>query len=196
MTRKRRKLKRWVKTTIGILFSLVLFISGYMCGLKNGKKVTVFQPNLVPFYDHVLASDLNYSQININKVYSDEIDKDSSELVEEETSLETLKNASNDTIYIGEFLLTGYCDCPICQEEWVGTTALGVPPTEEWTIAVDPDVIPLGSYVWIEGHRYRAEDVGSAIQENHIDMFMPSHEDCYQDICNGYKEVYIEVEEG
>ena len=62
------------------------------------------------------------------------------------------------------------------------------------TIAVDPDVIPLGSFVWIDGHRYRAEDVGGAINDNHIDMFMPSHEDCYQDICNGYKEVYLEVE--
>jgi 3D (Asp-Asp-Asp) domain-containing protein len=97
-----------------------------------------------------------------------------------------------DLKYLGEFLITGYCDCPICQEEWVGTTALGVPPTEEWTIAVDPDIIPLGSYVWIDGHRYRAEDVGGAIQENHIDMFMGSHETCYQDVCNGYKEVYIE----
>ena len=111
----------------------------------------------------------------------------SEEVVKEDTK--------EELIYLGEFLITGYCDCPICQEEWVGTTAIGVAPTEEWTIAVDPDVIPLGSYVLIDGHRYCAEDVGGAINDNHIDMFMGSHEDCYQDICNGYKDVYLEVVE-
>ena len=101
------------------------------------------------------------------------------------------KEEESDLIYLGEFLLTGYCDCPICQEEWVGTTALGVAPTPEWTIAVDPDVIPLGSYVVINGHTYRAEDVGGMINYNHIDIFCSSHEECYSDFCNGYTEVYL-----
>lgn len=97
-------------------------------------------------------------------------------------------------VSLGVFRLTGYCDCPICQEEWVGTTALGVAPTEHNTIAVDPDVIPLGSYVWINGTRYHAEDVGGMINENHIDVFCGSHEECYSDFCNGYAEVYLEVQ--
>ena len=106
------------------------------------------------------------------------------------------ENENNNLIYLGEFLLTGYCDCPICQEEWVGTTALGVPPTTEWTVAVDPDVIPLGSMIWIDGfdHAFRAEDVGAAIQEKHIDVFCSSHEECYSDFCNGYADVYLIVE--
>ena len=101
------------------------------------------------------------------------------------------KESANELTYLGEFLLTGYCDCPICQEEWVGTTALGVAPTAEWTIAVDPDVIPLGSLVMINGHTYKAEDVGGMINENHIDIFCSSHEECYSDFCNGYAEVYL-----
>ena len=109
---------------------------------------------------------------------------------------ETLRiedDEKDSIIYLGEFLLTGYCDCPICQEEWVGTTALGIPPTENNTIAVDPDIIPLGSYVWINGIRYHAEDVGSMINEYHIDIFCGSHEECYSEFCNGYADVYIEV---
>ena len=48
--------------------------------------------------------------------------------------------------------------------------------TEGRTIAVDPDVIPLGSTVVIDGHEYIAEDIGAAIQGNRIDIFMNSHE--------------------
>ena len=40
------------------------------------------------------------------------------------------------------------------------------------TIAVDPDVIPLGSTVLIDGQEYIAEDTGGAIRGNIIDMFV------------------------
>ena len=95
--------------------------------------------------------------------------------------------------YLGEFWLTGYCDCEECQGPWSGTTALGVPPREGWTVAVDPEVIPLGSYIIIDGHRYKAEDTGSAIKGNDIDIFVGSHEECYSDFCNGWHEVWLEV---
>ena len=193
--RKRRKLKPWIKYTSIILFSLMLFLSGYLIGVKNGVKVIVLDPKIPKNDSVVLNASLDLSHINGNLSISNDIVENDMNIIKAETLPETLKNASSSELeYLGEFLITGYCDCPICQEEWVGTTALGVPPTEEWTIAVDPDVIPLGSYVWIDGHRYRAEDVGGAINYNHIDMFMHSHEECYDEICNGYKDVYIEVE--
>lgn len=116
------------------------------------------------------------------------------EVLEEPVVNEEVEEETKEELeYLGSFRLTGYCDCEICQEEWVGTTALGVAPTEEWTIAVDPDVIPLGSYVYIEGfdHVFRAEDVGAAIQENHIDVFVGSHEECYDELYNRYAEVYL-----
>ena len=97
---------------------------------------------------------------------------------------------SDSLVYLGEFQITRYCDCPICQGEWVDTTALGVEPTVDWTIAVDPDIIPLGSKVMIDGNIYRAEDTGAAIIGNHIDIFTESHEECFEKF-NGYTDVYL-----
>lgn len=45
--------------------------------------------------------------------------------------------------------------------------------THEQSIAVDPDVIPLGKVVCIEGYGERtADDTGTAITGNKIDLFM------------------------
>ncbi|WP_079477190.1 LysM peptidoglycan-binding and 3D domain-containing protein [Halobacillus salinus] len=58
-----------------------------------------------------------------------------------------------------------------------GVTATGIDlranPNQK-VIAVDPDVIPLGSEVYVEGYgRAVAGDTGGAIQGNRIDVFMP-----------------------
>ncbi|MDO3412915.1 ubiquitin-like domain-containing protein [Saccharibacillus sp. CPCC 101409] len=62
------------------------------------------------------------------------------------------------------------------QEPGIGTrTATGTTVTEGRTIAVDPNVIPLGWWVYIEGYGYRkAEDTGSAIKGKKIDIYYDS----------------------
>lgn len=107
---------------------------------------------------------------------------------------ETIEEEDSDLQYLGEFRLTGYDDCVECQEQWVGTTALGIPPRAQHTIAVDPDIIPLGSKVMINGQEYRAEDVGGGVKGNHIDVFVGSHQETFADYCNGYADVYLIVE--
>ncbi|WLR52805.1 stalk domain-containing protein [Bacillus tianshenii] len=58
-------------------------------------------------------------------------------------------------------------------------------------VAVDPDVIPLGSKVWVEGYGTAvAGDIGSAIQGNKIDVFIPSREEALQ---YGRKQVKVKV---
>lgn len=57
-------------------------------------------------------------------------------------------------------------------------TASGTYPKEKQTIATDPKLIPLGTKVEIDGHTYIAEDTGSAIKSEIIDIFMDSYEDC------------------
>lgn len=58
-------------------------------------------------------------------------------------------------------------------------------------IAVDPNVIPLGSKVWVEGYGYAiAGDTGGAIKGNKIDVFVSSKSEAY---AWGRKKVLIKV---
>ena len=69
--------------------------------------------------------------------------------------------------YLGEFKITYY---------WLSengrSTSTGAIATEGKTIAVDPNVIPYGSEVLINGHVYIAEDCGGAVKGNVIDIFV------------------------
>lgn len=56
-------------------------------------------------------------------------------------------------------------------------TASGTRPKENRTVAVDRNVIPMGSTVYIEGYGYYiAEDTGGAIKGNRIDIFMMDYD--------------------
>jgi 3D (Asp-Asp-Asp) domain-containing protein/LysM repeat protein len=75
-----------------------------------------------------------------------------------------------------------------------GITATGVNLKENpdaKVIAVDPNVIPLGSKVYVEGYGYAtAEDTGGAIQGNRIDVFIPSKD---QAVDFGRKTLNVKV---
>lgn len=92
------------------------------------------------------------------------------------------ESAVCDDVFLGEFTLTAYCPGRCCCGKWAsGYTATGTLATEGRTIAVDPKVIPYGTRVlliWPDGtqHTYIAEDCGSGIQGNHIDVFFDSHQ--------------------
>lgn len=46
----------------------------------------------------------------------------------------------------------------------------------DYTIAVDPDVIPYGTTVYINGNEYYADDCGGGINGNEIDIYVDHHE--------------------
>jgi 3D (Asp-Asp-Asp) domain-containing protein len=95
---------------------------------------------------------------------------------------DTAENRSTAQIEpLGTFTVTHYCSCPICCGEWAdGITATGTQATEGRTIAVDKNVIPLGSKVIIDNHEYIAEDIGGAIKGNKVDIFVSDHETAIQ----------------
>ena len=99
--------------------------------------------------------------------------------------------AYTDYRSLGEFVITHYCDCEKCTDG-DGITATGTKATEGRTIAVDPEVIPYGTIVIIDGHTYVAEDCGGAIKGNKIDIYMDNHRDA---LVAGVKvvEVFEEV---
>lgn len=58
-------------------------------------------------------------------------------------------------------------------------------------IAVDPRVIPLGSYVWVQGYGFAtAADTGGNIKGKTVDLFMDSESQCYNWGVR-YKTLYI-----
>lgn len=76
-----------------------------------------------------------------------------------------------------------------------GTTALGLKPVRNpnglSTIAVDPNVIPLGTKVYVSGYGLAiAADTGGAIKGNIIDVFLNSYEECYS---WGRKQVTVQI---
>jgi len=64
---------------------------------------------------------------------------------------------------------------------WTGQqTASGTWPAVG-TVAVDPQVIPLGTRLWIEGYGEAvALDTGGAVKGNIIDIYLPTEDQCWQ----------------
>lgn len=81
-----------------------------------------------------------------------------------------------------EFTAYAYCACEKCCGKWskYKKTASGTTPKEGRTVAVDPKIIPLGSKVTINGKQYIAEDTGSGINGNTIDVYFENHKDAIQ----------------
>ena len=90
---------------------------------------------------------------------------------------------------------TAYCLCKKCcgkseTHPEYGVTASGlkiIPGTNMKVIAIDPNVIPLGTKVYVEGlngakdYGYAiAADTGSAINSLKVDLYMETHEKAYQ----------------
>ena len=81
-------------------------------------------------------------------------------------------------LYIGEFKITFYnlnvgCTGKTNLNPAYGITRSGAKVREGVTVAVDPNVIPLGTYIYIEGLGYYiAQDTGGAVKGNVIDVYV------------------------
>ena len=110
---------------------------------------------------------------------------------EEET--EETEETPDDLVLLDTFIATAYCV--------TGTTSTGTYTTVNHTLAVNPNVIPYGTHVWLyldDGTLvgdYYAEDTGSNMMENPyvIDIYMGegSYNDC---ILWGAQHVSVYVE--
>ena len=75
-----------------------------------------------------------------------------------------------------------YCCCVKCCGKDDGITYSGVKATPGVTVAVDTSIIPLGADVLVDYgdgviNYYRADDTGSAIKGNELDLCVSSHQE-------------------
>ena len=91
---------------------------------------------------------------------------------------------------LGNFKITRYCPCVEENGNNSGLAANGEPLQPGVTIAVDPNVIPLGSAVYIKGIGWRkAQDTGGAIKGHIIDLLVPDHHTA--ETVTTYNDVYV-----
>ena len=128
---------------------------------------------------HYLKSKLNH------KVYS-YIPNEEKPIITEN------KCTQDDKIYLGKYKITHYCACKkCCGPNAQGITASGKKVEEGKTIAVDKSIIKLGSKVKIDGYgTYEAQDTGSAIKGNKIDVYVADHQRALQ-MGVVYKDVWL-----
>ena len=113
-----------------------------------------------------------------------------------ETTTEELTTIKYEDIpnlrLIGTFRYYHYCreEYPhICNEGAPYLTKMETKPKANYTVAVDPSVIPLGTSLFINGKYYLAEDTGGSIKGNRIDICVDSHEEALSK-GTGYVKVY------
>ena len=99
------------------------------------------------------------------------------ETIEETTTKKKIEETTKrKSVNNKEFVVTAYCGCKECNGQWYGyPTASGTNMVANHTIAVDTNIIPFGTQVEIDGIIYTAEDTGSAIKGNKIDIYFDSH---------------------
>ncbi len=83
----------------------------------------------------------------------------------------TMEDIFSD-LELGSFRATHYTR--ECGWPWDdGKTKMMTPARPNWTVAVDPRVVKLGSMLYIVGRGwYRAEDIGGAIKGNRVDIYV------------------------
>ena len=114
--------------------------------------------------------------------------------IAQQTQNKSVALKSSDSYYINKDIIknakrlrvgaTAYTNDPI--------TSTGTKPTEGRTIAVDPRVIPYGTKVYIPQFNkvFIAEDCGSAIKGNRIDIYMDDYDRCME---WGFKQIDIYI---
>ena len=123
----------------------------------------------------------------------------SKKTIETETDKDGDTNQAIKPVSLGEFKLTAYCPCSICCGKWAYNRpdgiiygAIGEELKEDYSIAVDPNVIPYRTEVIIDGKVYKAQDCGGAIKGNRIDVYFENHNDALK-FGVQYKEIFVNI---
>ena len=111
--------------------------------------------------------------------YGDRVTSETTSIATVETvSKETYADTEAEHYTEIEVVATAYCACNECCGKTDGITATGTTATAGRTIAVDPNFIPYGTLLIIDGNTYIAEDCGGAVKGgDRIDIYFDTHEE-------------------
>lgn len=126
-----------------------------------------------------------FKKVPFRKVTESSIDKNktfSYQGIAKSSSQTTINNNLPKGKSLGIFDVSAYDACVECTgknpgDPGYGVTASGAVAQANHTIATDPNVIPLGTHVIINGKEYVAEDTGEYIKGNRIDIYYDTHEE-------------------
>ena len=173
--RRMTRLERY-KRRCRIIFSATIFVVAFLLFF-----VTLF-------WNTRIDEDKNSIDNNADFVVYEE--QTLNEVKEEETMPDFESEKIDDSIFensvrLDDVTVTHYDACVKCCGKTDGITATGVHVTPYYTVAVDPDIIPLGSDVMVDYgdgviHYYKAEDTGGGVKGNHIDLCVTEHDEALE----------------
>lgn len=171
-TRTRRDLASWQKAALGLL-ALSVGANTLLYGaiLSRDKEID----NLETRYEAAKA--IQQDAVAAYGKLVAQVDAEEQERAAQAAAYEAIGAYE----YIGECTVTHYC-CELYAHvcgDGDGLTATGIPVTPG-VVAVDPEVIPLGSTVIIDGQEYLAADTGGAIKGNRIDIAVETHQEALE----------------
>ena len=170
--RKRRSNRRLMMITyLLFLILLLVWLLGYLTMTAEAEPEKPTEPTVQTLDDSLPGDDTPATE----RCYLTE-----GELANENELIEAaLLNRSHK---LEDVTITFYCceEYPHICGTGNGITASGRRVTPYVSCAVDPDVIPLGSTVMLEYNGemvyLRADDTGGAVNGNHIDIAVPTHD--------------------
>ena len=169
MVRTRRALASWQKAALGLLV-LSVGVNTALCAAITRQERQI--DDLEIQYQAVRAI-----QRDAVVAYGELVERMDAETAARRAQAEAYE-AIGAYRYVGECKISAYCCEPyahICGDG-DGLTATGIPATPG-VVAVDPEVIPLGSTVIIDGQAYLAADTGGAVKGLHVDVAMATHQE-------------------
>ncbi len=151
-----------------IFISAVVFVVVYISAIFHIKTITETKIN----------KNLEISEKLQNSII---LEAEAEEISNEFKKVTTIETKEPELKSLGSFTVTAYCCCKECcgkseNHPAYGITKSGKRATEGRTIAVDPNIIPLGTTVYLNNVPYIAEDTGSAIKGKKIDLFINDHQ--------------------
>lgn len=119
----------------------------------------------------------------------DEVEEEYEEIsATEYSTIPTVEDLLSEANVMEDCTITHYCTgrYPHICGEGHGITYSGRPVEAYVSVAVDKDIIPLGSTVYIDYgdgdiRKYRADDIGGGVNGNHVDVAVPTHEEALQE---------------